>query len=417
MLRKYISGKHNCKHTGTACQNQVQEKEQESYSSSAHVLGPWYPSVPSWEKRFCTSVCLIPWRKVCETQKMMQYCYQNIVEWDDSAGEEALKNAKERYWASINGLPCDLSLPDPDMYIDEVEWDCTIDPQLIADLEWQPSVTDVEDKDEKHDAWCHGWDDRPVPCTGWGDEPELTVIDNNNEGVGVCTGWGDEPESTVIDKNNKGGGVYDGWECSVNQPVVCTGWDDANGPVPPGKETVDPGWGNCDGNGATTTAWENKGCGEGHDNRWDSGGCESRHGNGNSWEKDCPNDSGGGWGHWESNPNLRNSDYHRNSGMPWGGTWNGNRKKRGGGGRWNGPRHSSGSGTRFQDDRQTNGGWNARGRKRCSFVHENPNPNPNINKRPLAPAQWHSMRSCGPVTHYGPAQASSTWRSWEKQVS
>ncbi|GFY84729.1 hypothetical protein Acr_03g0015030 [Actinidia rufa] len=67
----------------------------------------WHSSVPSWEKKFCTVVGSIPWRK------------------------RHSKNAKNRFWAEINGLPCDISLPDPDIYIDQIDWNSKVDPELV----------------------------------------------------------------------------------------------------------------------------------------------------------------------------------------------------------------------------------------------------------------------------------------------
>lgn len=67
--------------------------------------------------------------------KKFMYCHGNVLNWDDSAGEEAFQSAKKRFWADINGLPCDISLPDPDTYIDEINWNPDIDSELIKDLE------------------------------------------------------------------------------------------------------------------------------------------------------------------------------------------------------------------------------------------------------------------------------------------
>ncbi|CAL9074809.1 unnamed protein product [Musa textilis] len=131
--------------------------------------GSWCQTVPQWEKKFCTDVCLIPWRKLCETKRVMSM-YENVVQWNDSAGEEAFKDAKARFWAEINGLPCDIPLPDPDMYIDVVNQEAFVNPQLVEDLYKQPPTLD----DGERDASC-GWDSfifayRPVPASGWGDE-------------------------------------------------------------------------------------------------------------------------------------------------------------------------------------------------------------------------------------------------------
>lgn len=44
-----------------------------------------------------------------------------MLAWDDSAGKEAFDNAKARFWAEINNLPSEIPLPDPNMYIQEVD--------------------------------------------------------------------------------------------------------------------------------------------------------------------------------------------------------------------------------------------------------------------------------------------------------
>ncbi|WOL00555.1 hypothetical protein Cni_G09268 [Canna indica] len=130
--------------------------------------GSWQQTIPLWEKKFCTDVCLIPWRKLCETKKVMSM-YENVVRWDDSAGEEAFRDAKARFWAEINGLPCHIPLPDPEMYIDEVNQETYINPQLLEDLYEPPPIYNANEVEES----C-GWDsfmfaDRPVPVSGWGD--------------------------------------------------------------------------------------------------------------------------------------------------------------------------------------------------------------------------------------------------------
>ncbi|KAE8679332.1 U4/U6 small nuclear ribonucleoprotein PRP4-like protein-like [Hibiscus syriacus] len=105
----------------------------------------WQPIVPSWEKKFCTLVGSVLWRKLIETKRFM-YLYDNVVQWNDSAGEEAFRNAKNRFWAEINGLPCDIILPDPDSYTDKIDWDSEIDSELLMDLEREHKVSNEKDK-------------------------------------------------------------------------------------------------------------------------------------------------------------------------------------------------------------------------------------------------------------------------------
>lgn len=103
--------------------------------------------MPLWEKKFCTLIGSVSWQKVVDTQKFM---YSNsVLSWDDSAGKEAFQNAKERFWARINGFPCEISIPDPDIYIDKIDWNPDIAPELIKDLESVYFAPDEGEKDVK----------------------------------------------------------------------------------------------------------------------------------------------------------------------------------------------------------------------------------------------------------------------------
>ncbi|KAL0379841.1 UNVERIFIED_CONTAM: hypothetical protein Sangu_0048400 [Sesamum angustifolium] len=116
-----------------------------SYSSGVNNSG-----VPSWEIDYCHSV-RVPWRKVLASKKYI-YCHPSVLNWDDSAGKEALQNAKERYWALINGLSCGNPLPDPDVYIDEIDWNPYMDPDLMVDLDLQVFDPDNAQKIDKLEA-------------------------------------------------------------------------------------------------------------------------------------------------------------------------------------------------------------------------------------------------------------------------
>lgn len=166
--------------------------------------------MPSWEKKFCYSVGLIPWRKVLETKKCM-YLYDNIVKWNDSAGEEAFHNAKSRFWAKINGLPCNISLPDPDIYIDEIDWNSNVDHDLLLDLEREPNAPVVREGGEVIASLYESLGlYQSYTCTGWGEsiedfqkpKPEHSKVDdgenswekNNgvwNEYCNNSVGWND----------------------------------------------------------------------------------------------------------------------------------------------------------------------------------------------------------------------------------
>ncbi|KAK6941775.1 hypothetical protein RJ641_027152 [Dillenia turbinata] len=154
-------------------------RRQKAWENRKPPSGSWQPTVPSWEKKFCFKVGSVPWRKLVETKKIM-YLYENVVLWNDSAGEEAFNNAKNRFWADMNGLPCETSLPDPDIYIDEVDWDLEIDPELILDLERAAEVPDETTTDEN----CILVGNPLVikcepPPSGWGDDEEDLKAPNN----------------------------------------------------------------------------------------------------------------------------------------------------------------------------------------------------------------------------------------------
>lgn len=181
--------------------------------------GSWQPTVPSWEKKFCTSVGSVPWRKLLETKRSM-YLYDNVVKWNDSAVEEAFYNAKNRFWADINNLPCDIALPDPDIYIDEIDWNSKIDPELLQDLEREPKASDKKDKeDHVVDLGSALLLNQSFSCTGWGDAEEdlakhndTTFVPKNENSQNLwdhnyCPGegniddfrWGQPYESKNID--------------------------------------------------------------------------------------------------------------------------------------------------------------------------------------------------------------------------
>ncbi|KAI6675943.1 hypothetical protein NL676_036739 [Syzygium grande] len=86
--------------------------------------------------------------KIVYSKTLLNY-HDNIFHWDDSAAEEAFQNAKKRFWAEINGLPCDISPPDPDIYMDEIKWNQAIDPELIKDLDKQYFNPDDVEEDEE----------------------------------------------------------------------------------------------------------------------------------------------------------------------------------------------------------------------------------------------------------------------------
>lgn len=165
-------------------------------------------SVPAWEKDFCAKVGSVPWSKVLEAKRFM-HLYERVVQWDDSAGEDAFNKAKSHYWAEINGVSCDLPLPDPDVYIDDVDWDAQVDNELVLDLERGPD-----------------------PGRGERGEEHVVILDalfssGQYSGQGWGTGWGDaeenvgKPENTWDDHQRCEGWNQDSWGWK-EEPVA---WD------------------------------------------------------------------------------------------------------------------------------------------------------------------------------------------------
>ncbi|ONK70917.1 uncharacterized protein A4U43_C04F2850 [Asparagus officinalis] len=165
-----------------------------SFARRERALGP------SWEKTFCTSICHVSWERICAA-KVMISGYNNIAEWNDSGALEAFTNAKARYWAEISGLSNDIPLPDPNMYIEKIEYNSIIDPELVADLYKQPQPPPPEGnkyEDLSYEAFLNAnLSNLPVKATGWGD---------------------DEEEDTTKHHSN--------WDALVEKPLPDTGWAD-----------------------------------------------------------------------------------------------------------------------------------------------------------------------------------------------
>ncbi|KAA8519146.1 hypothetical protein F0562_013380 [Nyssa sinensis] len=187
------------------------------YRTELNPPGVWQSSVPSWEKKFCFLVGSIPWQKVVAAKKYM-YCYDNVVNWNDSAGEDAFHKAKERFWADINHLPCDIPFPDPDMYIDEIDWNPDIDPELMLDLHREYFNPDERERDDKVDitdqkphnsvsAHTLEWD---IKNPGNGDNPwECSHVQGSGALEDVEQGWNQWDNSRKLDN------VDNPWELQI----------------------------------------------------------------------------------------------------------------------------------------------------------------------------------------------------------
>ncbi|RWR86642.1 hypothetical protein CKAN_01555100 [Cinnamomum micranthum f. kanehirae] len=127
------------------------------------------PTVPSWEKRSCTSVCKIPCEKIYESQIFLS-SHQKVMEWNDSAGQEALQNAKTSFWAEINGPLCYVPLPNPNLYIDVIDWSSSVDPKLLPALDGKRTVSEHDEDDRERQLQYAALWNQPIIPTGWGDD-------------------------------------------------------------------------------------------------------------------------------------------------------------------------------------------------------------------------------------------------------
>ncbi|XP_020597591.1 uncharacterized protein LOC110037318, partial [Phalaenopsis equestris] len=164
-------------------------------------------AAPSWERTFCSYVCRVPWRKICDADRVL-CIHKNIANWDDSAGREAFQNAKARYWAKINGLPCNIPLPDPYMYVEKVDFDTFVDPKLTADLERSFFNPDVNN--ESAASHLDSSEHKPVPPRSCGEaEQSSSNWDKYIEKPTLASVW-DE----MAAKNSWGDGIAqnDPWQ-------------------------------------------------------------------------------------------------------------------------------------------------------------------------------------------------------------
>ncbi|GMI84940.1 hypothetical protein HRI_002163300 [Hibiscus trionum] len=340
-------------------------------------LATWQPTVPSWEKKFCNLVGSVPWRRLLETKRFM-HLYDNIINWNDLAVEEAFHNAKNRFWAEINGLPCDIRLPDPDSYIDKIDWDSEIDPELLLDLEREPKVPDEKDKSENVVILGNSLLlNQSFACGGWGDAEWGAVKESN-----TSSNWKKKDYNNYWEHNNgntKDSGYENCWNNSweLNQRENSyNGWDNNEASNVDYKRSGD--WGTWDvtrgkredavKESNTSSNWKKKD----YNNYWEHNNGntkDSGYGNcwNNSWELNQRENNYNGW----DNNEASYVDYKRSG--DWG-TWDVTRGKREDTNQYT-SRYKT---TRFHgDNRQNNRGWrNPRGRQRTNFAYDQPTVNP-----------------------------------------
>ncbi|XP_061344004.1 uncharacterized protein LOC133289979 [Gastrolobium bilobum] len=244
--------------------------------------------IPLWEKKFCTLIGTVPWQKIVDSKKFM-FCHSNVFNWNDSAAEEAFQNAKKCYWAKINSLPCDISLPDPDTYIHQIDWNPYIDPELVKELDSAFfSLPDDEEqetsmKNKRTKISVNG--ENPWKCT---DTPLSGALENEVQG------W-NQGDYRVDDSGNVDNSDNP-WECNITHGnggltdnagegghVKSWGWNEGRDQ---NKHCRDwnSGYSLWENDCLGTLSQKNKGWGKVRDSSW----CQQKSNNsvnfGNSWE-------------------------------------------------------------------------------------------------------------------------------------
>ncbi|XP_075517787.1 uncharacterized protein LOC142552070 [Primulina tabacum] len=195
--------------------------------------GSWQPTVPSWEKEFCKVVGSLDWETLLQLKKFTHLC-DNVVMWNDSAGEEAFCNAKRRFWAQINGFPCEVELPNPDLYIDDIKWDMETDPELSLNLDTKPAIPYIEENIGTvvffGDSLVSNQEFSP---SGWGDEEENVKVPDNLYSANNANSWENNWDNSF---NNEAAVAWSGFCDNV--------WHFSNGIEQTGYMPRASGWDN-----------------------------------------------------------------------------------------------------------------------------------------------------------------------------
>lgn len=123
--------------------------------------------------------------------------YDNVLKWNDSAGETSFFEAKERFWDKINNIHTDVPQLDPDIYNQDIDWNPNLDHELVKDLDkayFNPDEAKVENYNaaNRNDVYAPG-------CI-------LGLDDNKNANYG----W--QCSNKSVNKN-----ISDPWERGVTQ--------------------------------------------------------------------------------------------------------------------------------------------------------------------------------------------------------
>ncbi|KAI5410662.1 uncharacterized protein LOC127085697 [Lathyrus oleraceus] len=324
-----------------------------------------HDGIPLWEKKYCTLSGCVAWQKIVDSKELI-YCHQNVLDWKDSGAEEAFQNAKKRYWAKIKNLPCDISLPDLDAYIEHVDWNPCIDPELIKEIDNAHfTIPDEEEQDEEEQE--NALNNKRTKISADGEDPwesaakSLGRTVENNKVQGQNQGdYHDNSENAVTTNNPWQSNFFHG-----NQRLTDNAWEGGHDKSSGWKEGRDHS--NQCGYWNSGCSPKNKGWGNARDSSW----CQQQPNNlaniGNSWEHNSSKQNvipmNTGWGNsgtnvsrWKQQEKAyvsSDSQFRRNNGGGWTGG-NQNYQMREGSNR-----HNSGyNGSQFQrGDSQTGHYW------------------------------------------------------------
>ncbi|KAK7334744.1 hypothetical protein VNO80_26506 [Phaseolus coccineus] len=319
------------------------------YDINAFLPEYWQDGIPQWEKKYCTTVGWVPWQKIVDSKTLI-CCHSNVSDWNDSAAEEAFLNAKKRYWAKINSLPCDISLPDPDTYIDQIDWNPSIDPDLIKEVDNalftvldEEQIEEMKSKRTKTEVR----DENPWECPA-GKVYEWKLVNSGNvdntDNPWECHGGG----NGGLTDNYLEGGLHMswGWNKGKEHENQCKDWDSGN--------LEDKGWGKVRDNSWSqqqSTNLSNIG-----KSPWQ---CKS-----NQQKNVTPMKTG--LKHQENADVSSDLQYRRNYGG-WTSQNQGNQRNQGN--QWRENSHRQHNGNRFhRDGRQTGHNWDKEKNKKRDFV-------------------------------------------------
>lgn len=152
----------------------------------------WRPAVPSWEKEFCLKATtgLFPtWGKFVEAKKYVHH-YDKIMQWDDKEAQESFDRSKTLFYAekfNIIDVLETLTPPDPDLYIDKIEWDDSkMDDSKLSNalgLAIDDREEEMEDSTMTRQRGSREIAIEDIKPTGWDVVPEESYDPNNLTGL------------------------------------------------------------------------------------------------------------------------------------------------------------------------------------------------------------------------------------------